>query len=256
MDQTWPLVDIILPTCNNRGFLEPCLRSLFREQAGDQIFRLWIVNNGDPGSCAWATFPGTTVLEPGEDLGWTRALATAMPFCTAPIVGFMNDDIFIPPSSRGWMNRIISHFEDERVAGVGPATTARSGPQSMFTEEPDIVDARMLLGYCIFLWRETLDAVGGIDISWFIGDDLDLSIRLRDAGHTLVVDKRELVYFCGGVDGVWLYEPLDDGDDWRRDANLQWIYERLIAQHGWEKTHELTAPDPPAFDPSPNTDAI
>ena len=254
MDQPWPLVDVIMPTWNNRDYLEPCLRSLFREQEGNQIFRLWIVNNGEPGSCDWANFPGTTILEPGENLGWTRALATAMPFCTAPIVCFMNDDIFFPPSSRGWMNRLLRYFEDEQVAGVGPATTERHGPQSIFTEEPDVVDARMLLGCCMLVWRETLDEVGGIDVSWFTGDDLDLSMRLRDAGYTLVVDKRELVYHHGGVTGAKVFGSLYNTDGWRGDTNLKWMYDRLIALYGWDKTYELTAPDPPAYVSLPNTD--
>lgn len=244
----WPLLDIIMPTYNNRAFLEPCLRSLYREMGGPQIFRLWIVNNGDPDSCNWIEHPGVTILEPGENLGWTRALATALPYTSAPVVCFMNDDIFIPPSSRGFLNRLLAYFEDERVAGVGPATTEYHGPQSIFTEEPDVVDARMLLGCCMLLWREALDAVGGIDTSWWTGDDLDLSMRLRRAGYTLVVDKRELVYHHGGVTGGKLYGLYEEGG-WRGQDTLKWMYDRLNERYGAYPVWELTAPNPPAYTP-------
>lgn len=255
MDQTWPLVDVIMPTWNNREYLEPCLRSLFREQEGAQIFRLWIVNNGEPGSCDWVAYPGTTILEPGENLGWTRALATAMPFCTAPIVGFMNDDIFFPRSSRGWMNRLIRYFSDERVAAVGPALTERTGPQSIFTEEPDVVDARMLIGCCTLLWREALEEVGGVDVWWFTADDLDLSIRLRDAGYILVADKRELVYHHGGITGAKVYGSLYESDGWRGTVNSKWVVDSMAAKHGWTKLRELNAPNPPAYIPPADMDA-
>ena len=62
---------------------------------------------------------------------------------------------------------------------------ALGGAQNIFLQQPSSMTyVPFLIGFFVLLERAALDAVGGVDATLPGGDDLDLSIRLRQAGAT------------------------------------------------------------------------
>lgn len=62
------------------------------------------------------------------------------------------------------------------------------------------VDTKLLIGFFFMLRREVWDEVGGLDPVFFLGcDDLDFSLRLRDAGYDLVIASEVFVFHEGHV---------------------------------------------------------
>lgn len=62
------------------------------------------------------------------------------------------------------------------------------------------VDTKLLIGFFVMVPRKVWDELGGLDPVFFLGcDDLDFSLRLRDAGYSLVIASEVYVYHEGHV---------------------------------------------------------
>jgi GT2 family glycosyltransferase len=73
----------------------------------------------------------------------------------------------------------------------------------------------MLIGFCVLVRKEALEKVGGVDASNpNCGDDLDLSIRLTDAGYKLVVDKSVFIFHHGFKTGERLFGNAKTNNGW------------------------------------------
>lgn len=228
------LVDIIIPTFNNRGDLEGCLASLFVNHSPYDLFRVIVVNNGEPQSCDWIAFPHVIVMHPGRNLGWEGALELALGVSSAPYVCFLNDDTFVPPVSRLWLDLLLQYFDDPRVGAVGPSSNFVMGWQSIFHHASELVlDVRYLIGFCLLVCRTALEEAGGIDTSLPGGDDLDLSIRLREAGYMLLIDREVFVFHHGARTGFRVHGAASEGG-WYSDAMTMATNHALIAKHGFQ----------------------
>jgi GT2 family glycosyltransferase len=62
------------------------------------------------------------------------------------------------------------------------------------------VDTKLLIGFFFMVPRVVWDEVGGLDPVFFLGcDDLDFSLRLRDAGYEMVIASEVFVFHEGHV---------------------------------------------------------
>jgi GT2 family glycosyltransferase len=252
-------VDLIMPTFNNRDYLQPCLASLLHESPTSRSFRVLVVNNGHPESCDWIAEQGWSTVEvvqtDGRNLGWEGGLKRGLGLSSSPYVIFCNDDIHIPPSSRGWVDALLRHFGDDRVAAVGPASNMVMGLQNIFAVGfPPIVATRLLIGFCLAVRRSALDEVGGIDDSLPGGDDFDLGVRLRQAGYRLIADRRVFIYHHGFKTGERLHGTADQPGGWNSLQMQETTKLALIRKHGlaawdetmsgaWEAVAEESRPD-------------
>ena len=141
--------------------------------------------NVDPG--LWADLALDMELSrPGKNLAWTGALKLAYPRVRSEFVMFLNDDTEFELRPDG-LTKLLSHFDDPEVASVGPATGVAMGRQSV--GGPDVEQVKLLVGFCVILRKSALEAVGGINDRWPLGDDVDLSIRLNKAGKKMILDR-------------------------------------------------------------------
>lgn len=225
-------VDILIPSFNNREYLEPCLASIKRWTYGP-AYHVWVINNGALGTCKWAEALGVNVLESGANLGWTGALALGLDHSDCEHVCFLNDDTLIPPSSRHWLATMLRHFDTERVGAVGPATNVCIGSQSIFDNAaPLTATVPYLVGFCLLLSRSVLDDVGGVDASLPGGDDMDLSIRLRKNNFLLLADKRVFIYHHGFVTGQKVYGRPTAPGGWNSPQYGRMVHDALLRKHG------------------------
>jgi GT2 family glycosyltransferase len=230
------IVDIIIPTFNNPDYLYPCVRSV-KPSAMVGTSRVIVVNNGAPESVENIASPQIDVIKAKENLGWEGGLKLGLEHSDAPYVCFLNDDAFVPDGSRLWLNQMLQHFAFPDCAAVGPSSNLVMGLQNCFFPAPaSVFRATFLIGFCLLVKRADLDKAGGIDDALPGGDDIDISIRLRDLGKYLLVDREAFVYHHGFKTGERVH-----GSDWNSIRQLEATQRALITKHGLKKWHETMA---------------
>jgi N-acetylglucosaminyl-diphospho-decaprenol L-rhamnosyltransferase len=211
-------VTVAVVSYNTRELLRECLQALAPD-ARDGRAEVWVVDNGSgDGSveAVRAEAPWATVLEPGANVGFGRAVNLVAARTTAPWLLCANADVALAP---GALAAMLAAGSDERVGAVAPRLILPDGrtqhsvhalPTLPFTLAFNLGVAalsrrlaeRMLLegrhdpgrarvvpwaiGAALLVRRRAFDAVGGFDErQWMYAEDLDLGWRLRDAGWLL-----------------------------------------------------------------------
>jgi len=223
--------------------LQLCLGSI-ASSFGPVDARILLVNNGSQD--LEVSNPKITVLSPGRNLGWEGGLKLGLEHSTARLVMFANDDIFIPYSSRWWLHDLVQGIRsDPKIGAIGPASNVVMGPQIIFfdTREGQI-DVNFLIGFCVLLRRSALDEVGGVDDSLPGGDDLDISIRLRNGGWRLVCRKDVFVWHHGFQTGIRLRGGPEKPGGWNSKEMNARTKDAIIAKHGVAAWDSLFGPLP------------
>jgi GT2 family glycosyltransferase len=234
------VVSILIPTWDNFQYLTGCLSSLIRNRANEGMFHVYVVNNGHPNSCDWVESPLVTVLQTGgENLGWEGGLKLGLEHAKGEFICFFNDDAYIPTTSKHWLQTMLQHFKDPKVAAVGPSSNVVMGMQNIFATVPiDVYYARFLIGFCMLVRRSALEKVGGVDDTLPGGDDLDLSIRFRDHGYKIVGDRTVFVYHHGFKTGERVHGTSDKTGGWNSYEFKEKTDFALIQKHGFRKWYE------------------
>lgn len=221
--------DIIIPTWNNPTYLTPCIASLLSYTIPDDLFKIYIVNNGEPEQVEmYKGNPYIEILQQKENMGWEGGLKAGLEASNSPYVLFLNDDTFIPSSNRLWLTTLLNHFAYPDCAAVGPISNVVMGKQNMFhTFFESSLRTKFLIGFCMLVRRSDLIAAGGIDCSMPGGDDLDLSIRLRKLGKYLLIDRNVFVYHHGFKTGERI-----EGSNWNSVNMIERTNHALIRKHG------------------------
>ena len=231
------LLDVIVPSFNNPQMLVSCLNSYKLALYGPQgtMVRYIIVNNG---SATMENYikedDNCVVLEPGENLGWEGGLKLGLQHSTAPLVLFSNDDIRLVSGQHEWIWKMVSLFNDPTVGAVGPSSNFVMGVQNIFADIMDkVLETKFLIGFFMMVRRDALDKVGGVDDTLPGGDDIDLSIRLRDQGYRLLARRDVFVFHHGQVTGQKVHEGYWNSLAMQQKTNLA-----LIKKHGMKKFYE------------------
>lgn len=245
------LVDIIIPTYNNGEYLLPCLRSMLARSGTQGLFKIIVVNNGHKNSCDYVEHEDITVVHTGENLRWEGGITEGLKHSKTPYVMFANDDIFIPTASHMWINRMLEHFHNPKVAAVGPSSNCVMGLQNIWSSPPaDIFTSKFLIGFCVLMRRSAFDEIGGMDLALPGGDDFDWSIRLRNAGYLLVVDRSVFVYHHGFKTGERLHGNAAVMNGWNSWEYMQKVNTALIKKHGLKTWYDTMngAHTPPSIE--------
>jgi len=230
-------ITIICPTWNNEEFLVPCVRSIIQNGILDGLADLIIVNNGSQDiERHFGSHPAIKILKPGENLGWEGGLELGIKESKSPFLVFQNDDTYLPPSSASFYQRLLNHFTNDNVAAVGPATTCAAGIQSIY--HPGCprwpLETSYLIFFTVMVRRSHLEEVGGIDTSLPGGDDFDLSIRLRKAGHNILVDPGAFIIHHGFKTGTRVKGEHTSAGGWNSQEMSDRTNKYLINKHGFK----------------------
>lgn len=243
MSKTLEAVDIIIPTYNNVKMLTECVSSIGATRLSYPI-NIIIVNNGHPASLDHIGSQSyfRVVQTGGRNLGWEGGLIEGLKHSKSEFVMFANDDIFVPAASDGWIRKMMECFRAPEVAGVGPTSNFVMGPQHMTKQAQfNLIDVPYLIGFCAMYRRKALDEVGGVDNSLSGGDDLDLSIRMRSAGHSLICRRDVFVFHYGSVTGSQLHGGSNRPYGWNSPQMTENTNIGLIRKHGFKKWFECIA---------------
>lgn len=225
-----PNVTVIIPTWNNEEQLYQCLESLTSTEYQMDII---VVNNGSSD----VQYPNVQVITTGENLGWEGGLKEGLKHTTSKYVVFCNDDVFLPYANRDLFKNMERMLEENpKIGAIGPSTNVAMGFQGIW-QKPwfSAFSVPFLIGFCMFLRRSALDEAGGVDDTAPGGDDLDLSIRLRDAGYLLVCYKDGFIFHHGFQTGIRVHgdplQPMGWNSHGMRERTDDW----LIRKHGFLK---------------------
>ena len=247
MEQNRSIVNIIIPTYNNNNQLSQCVNSMLNTYT-IWPFKIIIVNNGDKNSSLKVPdrfIDKIKLVEPDGNLGWTGGIKEGLKHCDGDIVLFANDDIFIPPSSANWLHSMVRILQNNRnLAAVGPSTNCAMGLQNIWSDTTSMRQySSFLIGFCMLVDRNKLDEVGGIDLNFPTGDDIDLSIRFRNNGYLLCVDKSTFVYHHGFQTGNRIHGDHTVANGWNSPQMTKKTDMMLIKKHGFLKWwHTMVKP--------------
>ncbi|MDQ6746125.1 MAG: glycosyltransferase family 2 protein [Actinomycetota bacterium] len=227
-----PAVTVAVVSWNTRDLLLRCLRALEPEVRSGRA-EVWVVDNGsDDGSAPAARrlAPWATVVEPGENLGFGRAVNLVAAGSRGVWVACANADTELEP---GALERLLSSGAAPEVGCVAPLLALPDGtPQHSVHSLPTIpftlalnlglyrlsgrLADRMLLsgmydpqrprpvawayGAFLLIRRTAFEQVRGFDErQWMYAEDLDLCWRLREHGWSIGYEPRARVGHAGGA---------------------------------------------------------
>lgn len=239
------VVTILMPTYDNPEYLGPCLDSMLANKACEGLFRIVVIDNGKtPCSSFLAPYiqKQIEIVRTGENLGWEGGLIAGLkhvPVETEFIL-FCNDDVYIPHSSISWLYDLVDSMHDPKVGAVGPSSNVVMGPQNIFYDSKiPVFYTNYLIGFCMLVRKEALIKAGGIDDTLPGGDDLDLSIRLIDAGYKLIANKRTFVYHHGFKTGTRLKGDVSVAGGWNSYEMWHATNTALIKKHGFARWQQM-----------------
>ena len=223
-------LDVIMVTYDNPLYLAGSMKSILATWTW-YPFRLIVVNNGAPEnipSVAPDSQAQIVVLHQKSNLGWEGGLKAGLEFSDAPFVLFANDDIVVPNASRYWARNLLWPFRNRQLGAIGPTSNFVAGLQNISMQPTyQYFPVTYLIGFFMMVRRSALDEVGGIDCGLPGGDDIDLSMRLRQAGYTLMVRNDLFIFHHGEVTGRAVH-----GDKWNSTDMSERTNNALIAKHG------------------------
>ena len=230
------LLDIIVPTFNNEEYLNPCVVSIVKTGILSDLANLIIINNGKQDiERHFGRHPSIKIINSDKNLGWEGGLELGLKNSSAPYVVFQNDDTYLPPSSTLFYQRLLTSFQNEDVAAVGPATTCAAGLQSIYN--PYCPRVRTEVSYLIFFTvmvsRKHLESVGGVDTTLPGGDDFDLSMRFRKAGLHLILDPSAFIIHHGFKTGTRVKGTHEMKGGWNSIEMTDRTNQHLIRKHGF-----------------------
>ncbi len=152
-----------------------------------------------------------------KNLGFAAGNNVGIRKATGDVIVLLNSDAF-PPA--GMIARLVEHFNGNSSWGMlGPVTNAAGNEQLIFTQSntmegkiaeglqyaqngpADVLEAYRMDFFCVAIPRKVMDQVGLLDENFGRGyyEDLDYSLRVKQAGYRLGVAEDAFVYHRGST---------------------------------------------------------
>jgi GT2 family glycosyltransferase len=173
------------------------------------------------------------VIHAGGNQGWMGAHNLALKQCDTPFVCFLNDDVVFIPRQWDFWKKLIEPFGDPTVGATGPCSNFVMGSQNLWNiMHPVRYDTTLLIGFCVVMRTELIKELGGLDETLPGGDDFDSSIRIRDAGYRLVVDRAVYLHHLGRQTGIRVH------GEWDGVVHKENTVNAIIRKHGVKKWYD------------------
>lgn len=205
-----PSVSVVIPAFNQTHTLARCLHSLFAQEYPKDRYEIVVVDDGSTDDTAkeaqrladQASASVRILRKPNG--GPASARNAGIRASTADIIAFMDADCAAEPD---WLNHLVSALTISGAAGVGGpivnhvprgwvADYLTSG--NFFRHRVRRGQVDYLLTANVVFRRSALLEVGGFaQYEGVWGEDADLSFRLKQAGHCLILARQGLVTHFG-----------------------------------------------------------
>ena len=191
-----PSVSVVIPVRDRAGELGRCLRSLARVAYPRDRFEVIVVDDGsrDPSPRVAREHGARVVASGGSGLGPAAARNRGVAVARGEILAFLDSDC---TASAGWLTDLVGRFADPAVAAVGgrvegmhvasrldryeaAMSSLSLGTRCRSAREGD--DTFYLPSCNLLVRRSAFLEVGGFRDGMHVGEDVDLTWRLRDRG--------------------------------------------------------------------------
>lgn len=196
------VLSVVVPTYNRPGSLERLLSSILASEPLPGRLEILVVDDGSPDHVydgLMAAFPTVRWIREqragpatARNRGWRKA--------KGDVIVFIDDDCVIAHSTLRHLRDALGEF-DAVGAAIRPLNRGRLVADYMHAEHlvsHKVEDGRVrwLVTACLAVRRPVLDHVGGFDeqLTHPGGEDVDLSLRLRQGGFRLAVCDEAVVY--------------------------------------------------------------
>ena len=198
-DTELPTLSIVIPVLDRAEELGRCLASIGRIDYPQAKLQVIVVDDGSrDGSAAVArSFGAVVVSSGGVRRGPAAARNVGASLASGEILAFIDSDC---TASTAWLTELVPAFRDQKTAAVGgmvegmcsASTVDRYeavmsslslGSRERFGNSGD--DTFYLPSCNLLVRRAVFLSVGGFEGSMHVGEDVDLTWRLRDAGWTI-----------------------------------------------------------------------
>jgi GT2 family glycosyltransferase/tetratricopeptide (TPR) repeat protein/2-polyprenyl-3-methyl-5-hydroxy-6-metoxy-1,4-benzoquinol methylase len=210
------LTSIVIVTHNELDYTRQCLDSV--RGLTDEPYELIVVDNGSTdGTVEYLrALPGVRLIANGGNRGFPAAVNQGMAVAAGSQILLLNNDVVV---TTGWLDRMLRTLRaDVRVGLVGPRSNFVSGPQQLEPGYDDLAEldgfawdwgkandaqyfeVHRLVGFCLLIRRDVVDAIGALDEQFGIGcfEDDDYCLRAIRAGFRAVIAGDAFVHHYGG----------------------------------------------------------
>ncbi len=196
---TFPDVSIIIPVMNRADELRRCLTSLTQLAYPREKLQIIVVDDGssDDSPLVARQFGALLVPSGGVGRGPAAARNVGASFAKGDIIAFIDSDC---SASENWLRELLPAFDDPTMAAVGGQVDGMCNESAV--DRYESVMSSLSLGSrersgsrgndtfylpsCNLLVRaNAFRQAGGFDDSMHVGEDVDLTWRLRDKGWTI-----------------------------------------------------------------------
>ncbi len=217
-----PFITVVIVNYNAGDCLARCLEALRRQTFRD--FAVIIVDNGSKDHSLRAIeslSSGWRAIRLARNFGFAAANNFAVSLVESPWVATLNPDAYAEPDWLAQMACGIEHYPDaaafgsvqidaahpDRLDGTGDVYHVtgvfwRGGFGRALADQRGEGDVMSVCAAAALYRREAFSALGGFDEDFFCyGEDVDLGIRLRLAGHRSIQLANAVVRHVGGACG-------------------------------------------------------
>ncbi|MCB9879771.1 MAG: glycosyltransferase [Planctomycetes bacterium] len=208
---------VVIPCHRGAELTRECVQSLLAQDGAPILEILLVDNAGDDETAALAdASPLVRVLRQPHNLGFAGGVNAGLREARGEFVLVLNNDTRAAPNLLVALHSALT--SDAAIGAAGPVSNhvkgealLRIGDQARDDENrrrlaatlsecaPLLQDVDTLSGLCLLMRRETIERIGGFDERYGHGnyEDDDLSLRLRLAGHRLVIARRAFLHHEG-----------------------------------------------------------
>ncbi len=190
-----------------KSYTELCINSI-REKTKD--FNIIIVDNGSTLDIVeWLNnyameFENFYIIHHVKNLGYVGGVNAGIKFSRevtrSPYIAIVTNDTIAPT---GWFESMKAFFENPKIAMVGPISNNVAGRQhiSLNNSKYSHETVDFLIGLFYIIRADVVDQLIALDgfyldelFNYSSSDDLDLSIRVRNRGYKLLIDRKVYVH--------------------------------------------------------------
>jgi mycofactocin glycosyltransferase len=198
-EATFPTVTVVIPVKDRAEELQRCLASIARVDYPQELLQVIVVDDGSKDASSTVAREAGALVIPsgGTGRGPAAARNVGARAATGEILAFIDSDC---TASTGWLAELLPAFNDAKASAVGglvDGMCTESGVDryeavmsslSLGSRERsgNAGDDTFYLPSCNLLVRRAVFlGIGGFEDTMHVGEDVDLTWRMRDSGWTI-----------------------------------------------------------------------
>lgn len=179
---------IIIPTYNHcDDLLKPCIESIIKYTNLSNVEIIIVANGCTDGTRAYVESLGYpfNLIWIDEASGYTKSTNIGIKAASGTYIILLNNDtVLLDQNINKWLQMLESPFNKDNLVGL-------TGPLQLYD---NYSNAQVLIFFCVMIKKEIFDKIGYLDeiFSPGGGEDIDFSIRARNAGYDVKVIEPSL----------------------------------------------------------------